>query len=169
MDSIGSDSIFFINVLVASSAWLYLPLSRNNRGQTTCSEVVGISGDQLTMDIIRDMVMRNFHLWFFVILVASSQLTVAASLTNEQQIKYFRTGHQANIVLVIGGTKDFTATEACLSAGKAALNPSTPNADKMYSHLLAAYMANKPVKLWVNGCLEYGSDRYFNIEYVYFL
>ena len=102
-----------------------------------------------------------------LIFIMKTSLLYAGSSTNEQTLNYFRTGKQSHILVLVGGESGFSSDEGCTS-DKAALDPNTNNAKEMYSQLLAAYMANKKVKFYGNGCIGDGPNQFIKIEFVYF-
>ena len=106
-------------------------------------------------------------LFVILVIIFSTQTTLAGSATNSQELTFFRTGKQSNVIVVVGGNVDFVSQEGCAS-GRAALNPAVVNVNYIYAQILVAYTLKKNVHFYGNGCISADSTTYINIEYVYF-
>lgn len=76
---------------------------------------------------------------------------------------------ESNIVRIKFKADDEADPDECGETGYIILSDDTTNGDRQYSALLAAQMAQKPTKLYVNGCFEKWNTSYPKLHAVFLL
>jgi len=90
----------------------------------------------------------------FVIALASNSLYAAPTDSGAGHINFISGGWTGNQLRVQLANVPFTNPSSCSRTDAYMTDPATPGVDLFNSMLLSAYMANKRVRLTVDGCHE---------------
>jgi len=95
---------------------------------------------------------RKFFVGLFLLLIVSPVVIAAGWITNDgtAKIKYINTENSVVRVHFVGNTIE--NPDECLNASSSILKADNPMFEQHYALILAAFMANKPIKIYANGC-----------------
>lgn len=101
------------------------------------------------------------------ILSVSASSNAGGQATQNGTIEFLKI--ESNLVTIKIQAEDQADPDDCGTVGSVMLSDDTTNGDRQYSALIAAQMAQKPIKLYVSGCIEKSGISYPKLWAVFLL